>query len=326
MTTTKEIIRSLLFSLEFANTGKKNFLQNLWNAYKEAMEHFIDVGIAQNKIPNYQEVKTYSVNNNFLSARYKGCALEQAKDILKSYFKLKKKYKNKEIRKPKIEKISMKLDERFFKFEKSDNSFDFWLRLRNSETQEWVAFPIKNYEYAKEYFENWELCPFIEILQKDGKWHVKLSFKKTIELEEKEPKGIDVGYRKLITTSDGEVYGDNVKQIIEKIDKKKQGSKNWKQKKHFLKTEINKTLKEVVNGTFSPVLERLKNLKKGKSGRWARSVNRKFNYWLYSYVLKRIKELCEVVGVQCHIVSAQYTSRTCPKCFYQDKLNRNKDV
>ncbi|MCS7307265.1 MAG: hypothetical protein NZ526_01800 [Aquificaceae bacterium] len=107
------------------------------------MQYFIDIGTSQNRIPDYQEVKTCPVGS-FLSARYKGCALEQAKGILKVYFKLKKKHKNKETKKPEIKKISMKLDERFFKLEKGNNFFDFWLKLRNPETQEWIEYPIKN--------------------------------------------------------------------------------------------------------------------------------------------------------------------------------------
>lgn len=38
------------------------------------------------------------------------------------------------------------------------------------------------------------------------------------------------------------------------------------------------------------MFEKLKNLKKGKSGIWSRSVNRKFNYWLYVSMLKRVKD------------------------------------
>ncbi|MCS6875243.1 MAG: transposase [Aquificaceae bacterium] len=34
----------------------------------------------------------------------------------------------------------------------------------------------------------------------------------------------------------------------------------------------------------------------------------------------------EVVGVQWHTVSPQYTSRTCSNCSYQDKLNCNGDI
>ncbi|MCS7241817.1 zinc ribbon domain-containing protein [Candidatus Caldatribacterium sp.] len=290
------------------------------------MEYFIDVGTKQNKVPNYQDVKTCPVGH-FLSARYKGCALEQAKAILKSYFRRRKKHKGKELKKPEIRNISLKLDERFFKLERGGNSFDFWLKLRDPEKQEWVMFPIKNYEYAKEYFENWLLSPFVEILQKDGKWYVKLMFKKTVELRQEKPKGIDIGYRKLIATSDGKVYGEHLKQIIERdIDRKNQHSKNWKQKKHFLKTEINRILKKVIDGTFSPVIEELKNLKKGKKGKWSKAVNRKFNNWLYGHTLTRIKELCEVTGVQWHTVPPAYTSRTCPMCGYRDKLNRNGDV
>lgn len=143
-------------------------------------------------------------------------------------------------------------------------------------------------------------------------------------LENKELKGIDIGYRKLVTTSDGKFYGEEVKRIIEqRIDSKKQGSKNWKQAKHYLKTEINRILGDVIDGYFSPVLERLKNLNKNKKGVWSKSVSREFNYWLYGYVLKRIKELCEVAGVQWHTVLARRTSRICPECGYQDKLNRN---
>jgi len=86
--------------------------------------------------------------------------------------------------------------------------------------------------------------------------------------------------RKLITTSDG-------------IDRKRQKSKNWKAKKHYLKAEINRVLKQLIDGSFSPVLENLKNLKKGKGEEWARDINRRFNHWTYSYV---------------------FTSTTCPEC------------
>ncbi|MDW8101852.1 MAG: hypothetical protein RMK30_03145 [Anaerolineae bacterium] len=88
--------------------------------------------------------------------------------------------------------------------------------------------------------EGWQACPFVEIVQKEGKWYVKLSFKKVVELREELPKGIDIGYRKLIATSDGK----HIKEFVEKeIDKKRQGSKNFRQKKH--------DLKRVVDGAFS---------------------------------------------------------------------------
>ncbi|RMH79271.1 MAG: transposase, partial [Acidobacteria bacterium] len=316
----KEIKRSLIFSLEFANTGKKRFLDELWEEYKKALQYFIDLGWGRKKLPSYEDAKIYPYET-WLSKRYLGNALLQAQAILKAGFrKLKKK---KETKKPEIKNISLKLDSRVFRLERGQNTYDYWFELRDSRNERWIAFPVKSYEYANSYFDDYQLCSDIELLKKDGRWFLKLIFKKKVNLESKEPKGIDIGYRKLITTSDEEIFGEEVKGIIEKrIEPKKQGSKNWKRAKHFLKTEINRILKQVIDGSFSPVLERLKNLKKGKSSKWRKDVNRKFNYWIYGYVLKRIKELCELAGVQHYIVSANYTSRTCPECGFQDKENR----
>jgi transposase len=319
----KQIIkRSLKFSLKEANTAKKSFLNKLWEDYKQILEHFIDTSWSSKKLPTYADVKSLPFSSK-LSKRYMGCALVQAQAILKSCFKKLK--KNKQVSKPSITNVSLKLDERFVKIEEGNNSFDYWLAIRNPYEQSWVYFPIKSYDYAEENYKNWKLSKSVELLKQNNKWYVKFIFEKEVELEEKKPKGLDIGYKKLIVTSDGEVIGREMKAIIEKIDKKKQGSKNWKQLKHYLKTEINKWLKQFTNGEFSPILENLKNLKKNKKGVWAKAVNRKFNYWLYSYTLKRIKELCEVAGVQHHIVPAQNTSRICPECRTLDKANRQAE-
>jgi putative transposase len=319
----KEIIkRSLKFSLKEANTAKKAFLDKLWKDYKQVLEDFVDTGWSSKKLPVYANLKNLTLSSG-LSRRYTGCALVQAQAILKSCFKKLK--KNKHVSKPSITNVSLKLDERFVKIEEGNNSFNYWLAVRDPYEQRWIYFPVKSYDYANENYKNWKLCKSVELLKQDNEWYVKLTFEKEVKLKEKEPKGVDIGFRKLIVTSDGEVTGKEIKGIIERIDRKKQGSKNWKQLKHYLKTEINKLLKQFINGKFSPVLENLKNLKKNKKGVWAKAVNRKFNYWLYSYTLKRIKELCEVAGVQWYIVPAQNTSRTCPKCFTLDKANRQAE-
>ncbi len=319
----KEIFRSLIFSLQPSNTGKKLFLDQLWEEYKQALQHFVDLGWEQKRLPSYENVKTYPYET-WLSRRYLDNALAQAQAILKTHFKILK--KKKDAKKPEIKKVSLKLNNKVFKFEKGKNTFDYWLELRDSQNKRWINFPVKSYDYANRYFKEWTLSPEIELLKKGKRWFLKLIFKKKVTLENKEPKGVDIGYRKLITTSDGKAFGKEIKEIIEKkIEPKKQGSKNWKRAKHFLKTEINRILKQAIDGTFSPVLEELKNLKKNKSGRWRKDVNKKFNHWTYGYIMKRIPELCDVAGVQHHIVSANYTSRICPECGFQDRENRKKE-
>lgn len=318
-----QIKRTLFFLLQFANTNKIIFLENLTQEYLKILNYFIDLGYENKKLLRYSDIKNLPFST-WLNTAYLNCILWQANKILKNIFsKIKK---NKKVSKPEIKKLVIELDSRIYKFQKGNNSFDFWLLLRDPVNKKWIYFPVKNYEYAKEYFENYQLCTDIKILKKNDKWFLGLTFKKETELIEKEPKGIDIGYRKLITTSDGEIYGGEIKEIIEKrIIPKRQGSKNWKKAKHFLKCKINEILKKVIDGSFSPVIEDLKNLKKNKKGKWSKIVNRRFNYWTYSYILRKIKELCENTGVQYHIVPSLYTSRTCPICFYQDKLNRSNE-
>ena len=70
-------------------------------------------------------------------------------------------------------------------------------------------------------------------------------------------------------------------------------------------------------------MEILKDLKKDKSGEWSSKVNRKFSFWTYSLLIKRITEQAELSGVHVLSVPAKYTSRTCPKCLYCSADNRN---
>ncbi len=136
----KEIKRSLKFSLEFANTGKKRFLDQLWEEYKKVLQYFIDLGWERKNLPSYEDVKAYPYET-WLSKRYLSNALQQTQAILKSC--LRKLKKKKDIKKPEIKNISLKLDDRVFKFEKSQNTFDYWFKLRDSKNEKMDSFSCK---------------------------------------------------------------------------------------------------------------------------------------------------------------------------------------
>ena len=138
----------------------------------------------------------------------------------------------------------------------------------------------------------------------------------------KKNKGLDIGYRKLITDSDGKKYGTRMKALTEKATRKQQGSKANKRVREEIKNYIGRIVKRAVSGKSNIAIEDLKNLKQNMRGKWNKAINRKFNYWFYSLTLKRIRERAEVFGVQCHAVPPQYTSQTCPECGHIDKLNR----
>ena len=313
--------RSLLFSLQYSNNSKLKFIDILAREYIFAVQYFINLFWETGKYLSYKEVKNYPYET-FLSARYLGCALRQAQSIIKSLCRKRKKSK------PELHSISLKLDNRFVVIEKGKNSFDFWLKLRDPINKKWISYPFKDFNYRKNNYNDWKVAESVELFKRDDKWFVKLIFKKEIEQKTKNPLGVDIGYNKLITTSDGEKFGQHLKSIIKRIANKQHGSKKQKRLKHYLKTEVNRILKSVVDGERDIVIEKLKNLKfkSRQNKRLSKTTRRLFQHWNYSYVLKRIKELCEVVGVQCHTVSSTNTSRICPQCKHVDKYNRHGEL
>jgi len=311
----KVIKRSLKLTLEFSNTEKKDALENLWNEYNNAVNLFLSM-FCEGKEVNEEFLKDYK---SPLSYRFKQCAKRQAFNIYKIWNKNKRKKE-----KPKLRSVSMILDQRFFVLEKSKNSFEFWIKFSNLDRGNPIYLPVQSYSYLNQYFKDWNLKNGGRILKRNGKWLCELTFEKEIEIKEDgKKKGIDLGYRKLAVSSDGEAVGENLRKLIEKASSKKQGSKNQKKVRAQIKNYVNRCLKMII--TCSVIIERLKYLKQRKKGIWSKNINRKFNFWIYGYVIKRIMELCEVVGVQCLIVSPSYTSQRCPNCGYVDSLNRDKE-
>ena len=265
-------------------------------------------------------------DDTLLSYRYKQAAKRQAINIRKIWRKTKK--KNSKL--PTFNG-SLVSDKRHIQIEKAKNSteFDYWLKTSTLEKQHPIYIPFKSYEYANEYFNNWNLVNGGRLQKENDKWYLILTF----ETEEPQKEGksktkaLDIGYRKLIATSDREILGSGIKELTEKASNRKQGSKNWKKTKTEIKNYTNRTAKELFELPFDTlVIEDLKNLKQNKHGKWSKKVNRRFNLWLYSRLIQRIKELSEQRGVRVVPVEAAYTSQRCPKCGYIAKLNRKGEI
>jgi len=57
----------------------------------------------------------------------------------------------------------------------------------------------------------------------------------------------------------------------------------------------------------------------------ARSLNRRLARWLKGYLHERLTYKAELNGVELKVVSAAYTSQTCPQCWFASANNRNGD-
>jgi IS605 OrfB family transposase len=128
----------------------------------------------------------------------------------------------------------------------------------------------------------------------------------------------------LAVTSEAEVIGEKLPALIEKADRKQTHSHGYDKAKTEIKRYINHELKKLFDEDVATiVMEDVKRLKDGKRGKWSRSINRKFGFWMYGHAIRRVKELGEGGGVHCPQVPPAYTSQTCPLCGHKERLNRH---
>jgi IS605 OrfB family transposase len=160
---------------------------------------------------------------------------------------------------------------------------------------------------------------------------LELTFEKETPARKEEGKiiGIDIGLKKLITTSEGQKYGQDIEKLINKIQRKKQGSKVFNQALKERDYYINRVVKNLNwQNLKTIVMENIKNIKKNtkKEKRLRKEFRSKIQRWTYFKLLSRIKLTAEATGVHLQLVSPAHTSQTCGWCGAVHELNRNGEI
>lgn len=313
--------RSLKFTLKFANTQKQKELDLLFSEYLKVTNSFLDM-LFEKKDLSESYLKAF---NSKLSYRYKQCAKRQAMMIFKCFCRNKKKGELP------ILKSSMTLDNRFIKLQKSKNSFDHWIKIATLNKNNPIIVPIKSYAYANKYFKDWKLINGAKLIKRDKYWQIVFAFEKETPEHKKTGDiiGVDIGIKKLLVDSNNKRYGLKIESLLDKIQRKKQGSKAFKRALLERDYYINKTVKELpFKKCKILVFENIKNIKKNtkKEKKLSKQFRSKFQRWTYAKLLSRVKQLAEVAGVQCPLIDPAYTSQTCIECGFVHELNRRGEV
>jgi len=316
--------RTLRFSLDSVNANKKKQLRDLHREYVNAVNQYLTIMTNENKcILSNKEVKDL---NSVLPINLKRCAYNKAVKVLKSW------RKNKRKGNLPVYNGNVDLNSLLIVVQKSKNtSFDYCVRISTLNKGKRVVIPFKSYEYANRYFSDWELCKGGKIQFKDNRIYLILTFKKEAPPKKKEGKvvGIDIGIKKLMVDSDDNQYGKEIEEKMNKIQRKQQGSKAFKRALRERDEYINHVVKQLPWDKIRIlVMENIKGIKKNtkKEKRLKKEFRSKFQRWTYTRLLSRVKQLAEVVGVQCRLIDPAYTSQTCSKCGFVHTLNRNGEV
>jgi putative transposase len=308
--------RSVRLNINYANKGKLNALDSVMTESIKVVNLYIDSLWDSNdknlKFVNFK-VETW------LSATLQQALGKQALEIVRSQRKKKKKTK------PIFKFPSINLDSRMVKVEFDLNSFDVWIRLTRLGEKIKLNIPSRKHKMFLKY-KDWNRLGFIRLVKLEDKFYIDFIYEK--ESPTKVPDttkiGLDVGYKKLLACSNGNIYGGKeLNDIYLKLSSLKQNSKAFKR---TLKFRTNKT-NEIINSFIekekptSLVIEDLKNVK--RNSKLPTKVMNKVQRWTYSRVIKKLDEQADQRGLSLVKVSPAYTSQQCSKCGAIDEKSRS---
>jgi IS605 OrfB family transposase len=202
---------------------------------------------------------------------------------------------------------------------KKATEFDLWIRLGSIFGNRFsLILPTRKHaQYNKLIQKGFETKKSIRLRKYNDNYYVDLFHEKQDSTDYQEGKvvGIDVGINKLMTTSENEFHGEEIKTKINKLNQRQHGSKNWKQTiaeiKHYINTQINQL---DWSNTSAIVMEEIKNITKNTKGKTSKNLRKLLGHWNLTHLTNRIKERCEENRVFLTFVPPAYTSQTCSSC------------
>jgi len=319
-----KIKRSSKCTTKFMTAAKKVVLQEVMTEYSRVVNLFIAMFWEQDLRLRDLTKEITNLPESWLSARMRQCAAREALGMVDGA-RTKAERKGEEPVIPVHSGKTMTLSSQIVSIQKGRNSFDLWVVISCVGNGIKLSVPIKRHRHFN-FFSDWKMASTI-IIHKN---YIQFSFE--TETEEKKTEGeclgIDVGINHLIALSNGVLSGSNVRQMIKRIKNKQQGSNKQKKAKKELSYYLHKQVKEIFqqNNLRLVVVEKLKNLKQGKSANRGKEFRKTLNNWNYRELLNIIQMRSEENRVSFRSVNPYKTSQTCPACSHVERGNRSNEV
>ncbi len=301
------------------NRGKLDSLTSFLNTYKQAEQYAIVRFWSTHDFSSTLSGKevTKSIEERFgFTARLSQCVAKQSRECVRSQ-------KERRERMPRIRKSVAALDSRFVTIEQFGGSFDMCLKFGSGVPK--MTVPFNWNKHTNRLRSNgWELSRSIRLCHDGKDLFVDLIFEKQKPptRTEGDVVGIDRGARAMLYTSKGQEVGTELWSVIKAAGKRRNAYH------HFIETEENRLLKTLpFTGVRTFVLERLKQVKRGRgagrSRKRSRQSNRLLSFWHYARVGTRLMQRCEEAGVSINFKDPWKTSQHCPVCGNIDRRNRS---
>ncbi len=315
-----KITRSSKTTLKFLTQKKRDILYKMMDEYSRLVNIFIlmfwDKGF---KLSDLTKEIT-NLPESWLSARMRQCAAREALGMVIGA-KEKAITRNEDPVMPIHTGKKMILSAQIVQIENGRNSFDLWLVLCSVGNNIKLYIPLKRHRHFN-WFREWKISTTVVIHRN----YVQFSFEKETGHKKTEGKsiGVDVGINHLLATSEKELIGSDVKIFINIIKRKIQNSKAYIRAKKTLSYYLHKVVKDKLQWESLQlvVVEKLKDVKKGKQPDRGKAFRRTLSNWNYRELLNIIQMRCEENRVSFRSINPYKTSQTCPSCSHAERGNR----
>ena len=211
------------------------------------------------------------------------------------------------------------------------SEFDLWIRLGSIfGNRESLILPTKHHERSRRFEKTgWTQRKSI-CLRRDsqGRYYADVFWKKENPKagQQGQAVGVDIGINKLLTTSDGEELGTELRSKLDKLNRRKQNSRNWNQTRKEIKDYIGFVTNRFPWDTDVVVMENILNITQKTRGRVGKATRKLLGNWNIDLIYRRMVEKAEMHRVHLVFVEPAYSSQTCNSCGAIDKKSRNGEV
>lgn len=311
------MIRAVKFPLKHLTARKRRCLEALLREYRTAVQFYVNVLWAGGRIQTSTQ-KQYAGGQ--LRYDHKTSALRSAFFCVSTTRKAAKATGRKPSR-PRM-RGALRLTKHICRCELGKGSFDYILRITSLRKGRRLIIPFNGHRRLN----HWLAKPGARILNggiigKDCFWlYVDVPTQPT--RTKGKSLGVDVGYNKLLATSDGKFYGRGIKDVCGKVWRRKPGSKGKRCARMERDQYINRIVKQLPWNRLAVLgIEDLRGIKNGKGMR-SRKFRRAMAPWTHRQVGTRLTLLAQENRVRLVLVDPRNTSRTCPSCGSVAKENR----
>jgi hypothetical protein len=297
------------------------------------VDHLLDTGSEQPH--KYADLPGLDTG---LSVRWQRCAWQQACGLVQSWSS------NQRINRPVVQGWCIQGNANVVVLEQSATpTFDFWLRISTLSSGEPVRIPLKLYENAQTILKQYErLCSGVTLNRWAGQWYATL----VVERHNRKGKakrviGGDIGMKAVVTTWDGQRYGEFSPVLQERLGQRDAKRRRKQQlntglvrkglppvDRHdhraeaWVRCEVGHALNQMLEALPTGVAFALENLKVADMRFKARQLNRLLKAHQLGFIRDRLRFKLDERAIRYRSVQPAYSSQQCSHCGFTLSLNR----